>query len=77
MNAVDCKLLLTNVEKYEAGLAGLESNDRNVWGNGFRMKKNDCGTFLVQYRKGGRRNSITFYDFRSALDFMTISSIKS
>ncbi len=76
MNAADYKLLLTNVEKYEAGLAGLESNDRNVWGNGYQMKKNDCGTFTVQYRKEGLK-SRTFYDFRSALDFMTISSIKS
>ena len=70
MNAADYKLLLTNVEKYQAGLAGLNSNDRFVWGNGFQMKKNDGGTFVVHYRNEGLKFK-TFYNFQSALDFMS------
>lgn len=70
MNVADYKLLLTNFEKYEAVQAGLQANCRNVWGNGFTLRKDDCGTFVVQYRKQGLK-SLTFYDFRSALDFMS------
>ncbi len=70
MNAADYKLLLTNVEKHQAGLAGLNSDDRFVWGNGFTLKKDDRGAFRVHYRKEGLKSRI-FYDFRSALDFMS------
>lgn len=71
MNAADYKLLLTNVEKYEAVQAGLQANCRNVWGNGFTLRKDDGGAFVVQYRKEGLK-SRTFYNFQSALDFMSV-----
>lgn len=72
MNAADSKLLLTNVEKHEAQLAGLNFNDSHVFGNGFQIRKEDQGAFLVHYRRGKKLKSRTFYSFQSALDFCKI-----
>lgn len=72
MNAADYKLLLTNVEKYKAHCAGLNSDNRHIWGNGFHMRKDDYGGYVVQYSRDGLLKSRSFFDdLQSALDFMS------
>jgi hypothetical protein len=70
MNVHDAKLLLTNVEKFEASNFGLESDNRNVWSKNASLKKEDEGRCVVWYRIDSRLKSRTFYDFTMALNFL-------
>jgi len=57
MNVHDCRLMLTNSEKFAAQNLGLESDDRLVWSKNGMMKKEDGDYYTVFIGPKSRRFS--------------------